>query len=102
MLSTYEKALYSAFFFSTLLTPLSAYELRYEDLASEVKKYVVLNYYDLKRNVSNTSLFNEILLEIGCEQGQIDQKDFVSKYKNTTTPIEAIRLIERIEKICSR
>jgi len=102
MLSKYKRALFCVLFFFSLITPLSANELRYTDLEPKVKKYVVLNYYDLKRNVSNTALFNDILFEIGCRQGQINQKDFLSKYKSTTTPIEAVRLIERIEKKCSR
>lgn len=104
MLNKYERTLFCVLFFYTLFAPLSASELRRTDLAPEVKKYIVLNYYDLKRNVSstNSNLFNDILLEIGCGQGEIDQKDFLSKYNNTATPIEAVRLIERIEVLCSR
>ena len=102
MPNKHKRVLFCALFFSALFTPLSAKELRYKDLAPKVKKYVVLNYYDLKRNVSSTNLFNDILLEIGCEQDQVNQKDFLSEFRSTTAPIEAVRLIERTENICSR
>lgn len=100
-----KKALYSAFFYYNVLIPISAHERILEVLSPKVKSYVVLKYYDLKREASSSTprIFDEILLELNCHETlQYNKNSFLSQFRETNNPIEAVRLIEKTESICSK
>ena len=99
-----KKALFSAFFYCITLTSVCSHERILEDLSPKVKSYVVLKYYDLKREaaLAEPKILNEILLELNCKYGQLNNNDFLSQFNETNDPIEAVRLIEKIELLCSK
>ena len=98
-----KKALFSAFFYCITLTSIYAHERILEDLSPKVKSYVVLKYYDLKREaaIAEPEILNEILLELNCKYNQLNKNVFISQFSKTSNPIEAVRLIEKIELLCS-
>lgn len=63
-----------------------------------------MKYYDLKREaaLAEPKILNEILLELNCKYGQLNNNDFLSQFNETNDPIEAVRLIEKIELLCSK
>ena len=99
-----KKALLSAFFYCCPIAILYADTRILEDLAPKVKSFVVLNYYDLKREASlySPDKINEILFELNCKQNQVDKSLFLTQFSETKDPIEAVRLIEEIELLCSK
>jgi hypothetical protein len=98
-----KKALFSAFFYCIALTSTYAHDRILEDLSPQVKSYVVLKYYDLKREavLAKPKMLDEVLLELNCKYGQFNKSDFLSQFSQTNGPIEAVRLIEKIELLCS-
>jgi hypothetical protein len=99
-----KKALFSAFFYCFTGNLVSANELIFKDLDPKIKSFVVLDYYDLKREASsaNPAKLNEILLELNCEDHQFNKNQFLVLWGKTENPIDAVRLIEKIEVSCSK
>jgi len=99
-----KKALLSAFFYCFSINSIYAGTRIFEDLAPKVKSFVVLNYYDLKReaNSYNPDKLDEILMELSCEDDQLDKVHFLTQFSETNDPIEAVRLIEKIEVLCPK
>ena len=98
-----KKALFSAFFYCNTLTSIYAHERILEDLSPKVKSYAILKYYELKREaaLAEPKMLNKTLLELNCEYGQFNKSDFLSQFSQTNDLIEAVRLIEEIELLCS-
>lgn len=100
-----KKALLSAFFYCCPINKISAHERILKDIAPNVKTFIVLNYYDLKREVNSYSpnKLDEVLLELnGGECYPFDKDHFLAQFSETNDPIEAVRLIEEIEVLCSK
>ena len=99
-----KKALFSAFFYCCLTTLTIAKENIFEDLDPKVKSFVVLNYYDLMRElkVKKPVKLNEIMHELDCKNGQFNKENFLNLFAKTKDPIAAVRLIEKIEVLCSK
>ena len=99
-----KKALFSAFFYCCQTTLATANESIFKDLDPKVKSFVVLNYYNLMREskMANPVKLNEIILELDCKNGQFNKENFLNLFAKTKDPIAAVRLIEKIEALCSK
>lgn len=70
-------------------------------MASEIKSYVVMNYYDLRRKVSLglPNNLSEIRSELKCRKN-ISNDYLINKFRLTTNPMDAVKFIEELEVKC--
>lgn len=73
-----------------------------EALSSEVKSYVIMNYYDLRRKVllGLSNNLSEIRLELKCPKS-ITNSDLINKFRLTESPMDAVKLLEELDDKCS-
>lgn len=75
----------------------------HDALEPQVKTYVAMNYYDLRRKVllGLPNELPEILLALECSSS-INGDFLIKGFQRSRSPVDAVKLIEELERRCKK